>query len=63
MAKEVICPHCDTEGGIYGLPYELKITSNKVSTYKKVDNVILINCGVCGAILGAYQGKDDISDS
>ena len=57
MAKEVVCPHCDTEGNIYGLPYELQIKSNNTDKTTKTDRVILINCGVCGAIFGAYKEK------
>jgi len=55
MNKQVKCPSCGAFEKIYGLPYGLQIGSSKKGKNIDVDDIILICCEKCHAVLGGYK--------
>lgn len=58
MAKPTMCPTCKSTGKIYGRPYGLQIGSPVAGENTDVDPVILVQCGGCGSVLGAYKKEE-----
>jgi uncharacterized Zn finger protein len=51
------CPSCGAVGKIYGMPYGLQIGTSKEGEAPDMDEVVLIKCEECGAVLGGYGKK------
>jgi hypothetical protein len=54
------CPGCEKTGTIFGQVYGLPIGSHVKGNNDSVHGVILVMCGECGVVVGAYpRSKED----